>query len=228
MKHLGLQHPAYAVRAFCGALLCTTADVAFAQASIEAGLDAGISIADPELEFVDPNVERDNPIPTLALGIQVAMSYLFTPELGLGLAIAPAFFTAGHNHRPGAGLNLVFAPQVTWHPGIVRFTLSTGVLGFSWSDPCVETNTERSKGCELVQQHEAAAVGFAGAFAAMFRVADLGYGALLDVGPSVRLQVARFNYEELPGSFLFPLFQGTLAARFYLDLGDESFNAPTP
>lgn len=61
-----------------------------AQIALGFGTDAGISITDPRVEFVDPNAHARNAKPTLAVGIDVAGYYVLSRSIALGSAISPA------------------------------------------------------------------------------------------------------------------------------------------
>jgi hypothetical protein len=191
---------------------------AAAQIGFSGGIDGGFSIASPDQQLLDPAARADDAKPTIALGIDLAGYWMPTPRFGVGLALAPAFFTAGTGST--AGIDFAVAPRVVWRLPPVRFTAEAGLVVSAYNDLCVADFEDRAPGCTLVRPAEPAGIGFGAALSALLPVWQEGDNVFIEVGPVLLYHHARFDYEDGQGSFSMPLFQAAVALRGFVHAED--------
>jgi hypothetical protein len=192
-----------------------TAQPALGQ-SVSLGVDGGVTFSDPDIEFVDAATAIDNPLPTVALGIDVAGFYMFSEQVALGVALAPAFYAAGP--EPSLGINFLIGPRFVYRPAWFHLVVGGGFVVSAFDDRCDSDEPDRSNDCPLTRESAAAGLGFGLSAAPMFRLWTDDDGLDLLLGPEVRYQWARYDYEEGGGGFTLQNVQAVLSARVFVSL----------
>ncbi len=194
---------------------CTFASRAGAQIAFSAGVDAGISVADPRVQFIDPNVRFRNPRPTIGLGIDFAGYYLPTPSIALGFTMSPAFYGAGP--EPSPGINFAVGPRLVWRSGRAHLAADVGLGLSAWNDRCrveLEPGPFSRPDCPPTRRdYEPAAIGYALGLAPLVRVNSGDFVDVL-VGPAFRYQSARYEYSD-GGGLVLGIYQAVLAVRMF-------------
>ena len=196
------------------ALLMSFHRSARAQA-LSLGVDGGITISDPPIEFVDPAVTKENALPTIALGFDVAGYYLFTRELALGGTFTAAFYTAGP--KPSAGVNFMLGPRFVWRPAWFHLATDGGVVVSAFDDRCAAERATIRAVCPQTQRAERVGVGFGFGLAPLFRVWTNQAIDLL-LGPAARYQWAHYSYTKVEGSFALQNWQTVIVLRLFADV----------
>ena len=201
------------------AFLMGTHGSARAQA-VSMGVDGGVTLSDPPIEFVDPAATKENALPTIALGIDIAGYYLFAKEFALGGTLAPAFFAAGA--KPSAGINFMLGSRFVWRPAWFHLAVDGGVVLSAFDDRCASEDANVRGDCPQTRQAEPVGFGFGFGVAPLFRVWS-GEAIELLLGPAVRYHWAHYPYRQGEGSFDLQNWQTVVALRLFAD-----FTEPPP
>ena len=189
------------------------ADRAAAQLALSAGPDVGLTSTNPHIGFVDRNTRWNNPVPSAALGIDIAWYWLPSPTTALGFAMTAAAYRAGPG--PSGGLNFVLGPRFVWRPGPVHLALSAGYALSTYNGLCDGHASLPLPDCPRTRSSEPAAPGFGVGLASLVRVWSSPGEIDLLVGPSLRYQWAHYDEEGTKG-FAMPVFQAVLAVQIFV------------
>jgi len=183
--------------------------------ALSLGVDGGLTISDPPIEFVDPAATKENALPTVALGMDIAGYYLFTKELALGGTFAAAFYTAGP--KPSAGINSMLGPRFVWRPAWFHLAMDGGVVVSAFDDRCAAERAVIRAVCPQTRRAERIGFGFGFGLEPLFRVwTNEAIDVLL--GPAVRYHWAHYSYTWGGGSFALQNWQTVIALRLFADV----------
>lgn len=190
------------------------------QVALSGGVDGGLTFPTAGIARIDPSVDRRDPFPTVALGVDVAGYYLLPKNVALGFVLAPSFFAAGP--EPSTGINFALGPRFVWRPAPLHVALDAGLVVSAFDDQCDGVQGVLPEGCPRTRTSEGSAPGFGAAFAPLYRMWHLEKADVL-FGPAMRYQVARYDYVDGGGDgYLLHAVQIVLAVRAFVDLGPPS------
>jgi len=205
-------------------LVTTLGTSAMAQPSTErpaklafgAGLDVGLSAFNPHPAYADPSVRRNNTLPSVGLGIDVAGYYRPTPAIGVGFALVPTLYGGGPGGR--GGLNFVLTPRFLWRPGPVHLAVDGGLLLSTFEDACSLGYPAHAPNCQPIRAAEPVAIGFGTSLSTLFAIYRMtGIEGEILLGPTFRFQYAHHDYQDHSGGFAAPLFQAVLGLHVFID-----------
>lgn len=183
--------------------------------ALSLGIDGGLTASDPPIEFVDPAETKENALPTIALGFDIAGYYLFTRELALGGTLDAAFYTAGP--KPSAGINFLLGPRFVWRPAWFHLAVDGGLVVSAFDDRCAAERATIREVCPQTRRAERVGLGFGFGLAPLFRVWTNQAIDLL-LGPAVRYHWAHYAYTQGGGSFALQNWQTVIALRLFADV----------
>ena len=186
---------------------------ASAQLAVSAGPDFGVTSSNPKIGFIDRNTRYNNPVPTPALGIDVAMYWLPSRTTALGFAMTAVLYRAGPG--PSGGLDFVLGPRFTWRPGPVQLALSAGYALSTYNGLCDGHASYPLPDCPLTRRSEPAASGFGVGLASLVRVWSAPGELDLLVGPSLRYLWAHYDETGTHG-FAMPVFQAVVSVQVFI------------